>query len=206
MNRKYFMRYSSLALADAYKLDPELYKDGRGYFFETFKRNEFAEATGRNFSVEQTNTSVSKKGTLRGIHFAEIPLGQAKIVSVARGSILDYLVDLRIGSETFGKSLSLPLDDKLHEMVFIPEGFGHGFIALEDETVVNYHVSDIFRPTREHGISPFDEEIGLTFPFRKSELIVSDKDATAPCLQEVLNSGLLPTLEIAHQRYNDQKG
>lgn len=199
------MKFFELDLADSYKLEPELFSDGRGFFFESFKRNEFAEATGRNFVVEQTNTSISKRGTLRGIHFAEIPLGQAKIISVSRGSILDYLVDLRLGSPTFGQSLTISLDDDLHQMVFVPEGFGHGFLALEDHTVVNYHVTDVFRPSREHGLSPFDEELALSFPINQSELIVSGKDMSAPGLSELLTNGLLPTLEMAEQRYNEQK-
>lgn len=199
------MKYCQLALADAYKLEPDLFKDGRGYFYESFKRYEFAEATGRDFVVEQSNTSVSKRGTLRGIHFAEVPLGQAKIVSVSRGAILDFLVDLRLGSETFGQSESIPIDDNLHEMVFVPEGFGHGFLALEDQTVVNYFVSDFYRPSREHAITPFDEELGLEFPLAKSELVVSAKDSSAPFLRELINTGLLPTLEIAKLRYEEQK-
>ena len=136
--------------------------------------------------------SRSSKGTLRGIHFADVPIGQAKYITCVVGSIIDFVVDIRVGSPTFGTWDVLELSGSKRNAVFLEEGLGHAFLALEDDTVVTYLVTDVYRPDKEHGINPLDPAIGLSFPFPVAELELSAKDQVAPSLQEAQEDGLLP--------------
>lgn len=182
-------------------MTPRVFSDERGHFFENFRHDLLAEHTGMRFVPRQANTSVSSRGVLRGIHFADVPLGQAKYVSVARGAIVDFVVDIRAGSPTFGQWDSVVLDSVDRRSLFIPEGIGHAFVALEDDTAVTYLVSDVYRPGKEHGIHPLDPAIGLTLPVPPDQLIISSKDADAPTLDQAADSGLLPTWEACLERY-----
>ncbi len=197
------MLITPLSIPDAKLIQPRIFGDERGAFMESFRADRLAEATGRTMPVVQTNTSVSARGVVRGIHFAEVPLGQAKYVTVAHGAIIDYVVDLRVGSPTFGQSDSAELSAANRAALFVPEGFGHAFVALADDTVVTYLVSDVFRPEREHGITPFDPEIGLDLRFAREELQLSPKDLDAPTLAEARESGLLSTWDDCQARYRD---
>jgi dTDP-4-dehydrorhamnose 3,5-epimerase len=125
-----------------------------------------------------------------------VPRGQAKYVTVARGSAIDFIIDVRAGSPTFGAWDSVLLDTVDRRAVFLGEGLGHCFVALEDDTAVSYLVSDVYRPDAEHTVSPLDPAIGLDLPFPAGELIVSDRDAAAPTLQEALDAGILPDWEV----------
>src|SRR5207302_7013986 len=124
---------SPLEIADAYLCTPRAYGDDRGSFLEWFRGDELARVTGRAFVPVQANHSVSRLGSLRGIHFADVPPGQAKYVYCVRGSVLDIAVDLRVGSPSYGKHAAVALDDRDHRAVFLSEGLGHAFLALTDE-------------------------------------------------------------------------
>ena len=186
------MLISALSIAGAWRVDTTVHGDDRGEFVEWFKAPALSEATGYSFDLAQANLSRSAKGTVRGIHFADIPPGQAKYVTCVRGAIIDYVIDIRVGSPTFGTWDSLEVSSSTRNAVFLEEGLGHAFCALEDDTTVAYLVSDIFRPDREHGINPLDSSLGMTFPFPTSELSLSLKDTQAPTLLEAEAAGLLP--------------
>jgi dTDP-4-dehydrorhamnose 3,5-epimerase len=182
----------TLAIAGALEIITTIRGDTRGEFVEWFKAPALQEATGRDFTLAQANLSRSARGTLRGIHFADIPPGQAKYITCPVGSILDFIVDIRVGSSTFGQWVTVELSSQNRNAVFLSEGLGHAFLALEDDTVVTYLVTDVYRPDREHGINPLDTTLGLEFPFPTSELALSPKDLSAPGLRQAQESGLLP--------------
>ncbi len=184
-----------MKIAGAFEVTPKQFTDDRGVFLETYRFDALAEAVGHAIDVRQANTSVSRKGVVRGIHFADVPRGQAKYVTATRGAVMDYCVDIRLGSPTFGKWDVVRLDDVDRRSVYLPEGLGHAFVSLSDNATVTYLVSDVFQPTREHGISPLDPAIGLTFDLPHVELIFSDKDAQAPTLAEAKALGILPTYD-----------
>lgn len=149
--------------------------------------------TAWNLEVAQANCSVSRRGVIRGIHFADVPPGQAKYVTCAAGAILDVVVDLRVGSPTFGRWTAVQLDDQARLALYIAEGLGHAFVALSDQATVLYLCSTPYAPTREHGVHPLDPAIGIAWP-EEAEVILSDKDASAPSLTEAQAAGLLPDL------------
>jgi len=138
---------------------------------------------------------------VRGIHFADIPPGQAKYVTVTHGAVLDYIIDIRVGSPTFGKWDSVLLDDTDRRAVYLSEGLGHAFVALTDDATVSYLLTAPFNPTHEHGVNPLDPEVGLVFPPEAGELLLSAKDTEAPGLAEAAASGLLPTWKAARSFY-----
>jgi len=181
-----------LSVPDAYEITPILRKDGRGVFFESYRFDRLAAVLGHPLTLRQGNTSVSKKGVVRGIHYADVPLGQAKYVTCSHGAVLDFIVDIRVGSPTFGQWDSVQLDDVDFKSVYLSEGLGHAFIALTEGAVVSYLVSDVYQPQREHGIDPLDATIGLVFPPEAGEPLLSPKDVEAPSLEEAVAAGLLP--------------
>ena len=186
------MPISPLRIPGSWSVENTVHGDHRGEFVEWFKAPAFEEATGRTFSLAQANMSRSTRGTLRGVHFADVPPGQAKYITCVVGRILDFVVDIRVGSPTFGQWESVELTAQSRNAVFLEEGLGHAFLALEDDTVVTYLVTDVFRPDREHGVNPLDPELGLVFPMDHSELELSKKDQEAPSLLEAKDLGLLP--------------
>jgi len=194
-----------LSIPYAYEVTPTHHRDGRGSFLEWYRHDRLAEAVGHRLDLRQGNLSVSKRGVLRGIHFASVPIGQAKYVTVAAGSVLDFVVDIRIGSPTFGRWESIRLDAVDRRCLYLAEGLGHAFVALEDDTVVSYLVSDTYAPDREHGIEPADERIALSLP-PGLDVIVSEKDAAAPSLEEAERRGLLPTWDACLARYAELDG
>ena len=162
-----------------------VHHDDRGNFREWFKYSEIEERLGRNFVVAQSNLSKSKKGVVRGIHFSTAPAGQAKWVTCANGSLWDVVVDIRPNSPTFKRWAAVELRAEDGKALFISEGLGHAFVALEDETVISYLLSSPYSPKEEHAINPKDSEIGITWP--NIPLSFSEKDAAAPTLMEFLN-------------------
>lgn len=186
------MLITSLSIAGALEIENAIHGDSRGEFVEWFKSDKLQEATGRDFSLAQANLSRSARGTVRGIHFADIPPGQAKYITCPVGRIVDYIVDIRVGSPTFGSWVSIEVSAEKRNAVFLSEGLGHTFLALEDDTVVTYLVTDIYRPEREHGIHPLDATLALEFPIPANELQLSAKDQSAPGLREAQEQGLLP--------------
>jgi dTDP-4-dehydrorhamnose 3,5-epimerase len=191
------MEIRELTIPGAFELTPRIHGDPRGAFLEWFRADVFEEMTGQRFSLAQANCSVSAVGTLRGVHFAQLPPSQAKYVTCVHGAILDVVVDIRVGSPTFGQWDSVVLDDSSHQAVYLSEGLGHAFLALEDNTVVNYLCSAPYAPGREHGINPLDPALDIAWPKqdrdgRRLELLLSEKDAKAPSLVEAERAGLLP--------------
>jgi len=196
------VQFTQLPIPDAYLVQPVQHADERGVFMEWFHAERFATALGFDFGLRQVNTSVSKRGVVRGIHFADIPPGQAKYVTATRGAIIDFVVDIRVGSPTFGQWEAVRLDDVNRHAVYLSEGLGHAFAALTDEATVSYLVSDVYRPDREHGINPLDPEIGLAFPDELGEPVLSPKDLAAPTLAHARDAGLLPTWIDARAHYD----
>jgi len=196
-----------LKIPDSYEITPKQFGDDRGVFLEWYRFDRLAEVVGHSVDLRQANTSVSKRGVVRGIHFADVPVGQAKYVTATHGAVLDYVVDIRVGSPTFGQWDSVLLDDVDRRAIYLAEGLGHAFVALTDDATVSYLVTDTFKADREHGIDPLDPEIGLVFPPEAGEALLSPKDTAAPTLAEAAASGLLPTWDDMRAFYStlDQK-
>jgi dTDP-4-dehydrorhamnose 3,5-epimerase and related enzymes len=190
-----------LEIPDAYEITPRQHSDDRGLFFEFYRFDRLEEAVGHSLDLKQGNTSVSRRGSVRGIHFADIPPSQAKYVMAPRGAVLDFVIDIRVGSPTFGKWDSVLLDDVDRRAIYVAEGLGHCFVALTDDATVSYLVTDVYNPTHEHGINPLDADIALEFPVPAEELLLSAKDTDAPGLAEARESGLLPTWDAARSFY-----
>ena len=155
------MQIRELDIPDSYELTPRQFGDDRGVFLEWYRADVLESAIGHTISLAQANTSVSRRGVVRGIHFADLPPSQAKFVTATHGSVLDFVIDIRVGSPTFGQWDSVLLDDVDRRAIYIAEGLGHCFVALTDDATVSYLVSAPFNAAREHGINPLDpEEIG----------------------------------------------
>ena len=189
------MQIRPLDIAGAYELTPRQFADERGTFLEWYRGDLLEQQFGVSIDLRQANTSISRRGVLRGVHFADVPPGQAKHVTVTRGAALDIIVDIRVGSPTFGQWDTVLLDTVDRRSVYIAEGLGHAFLALEDDTTVSYLVSSTYDPDYEHGITPLDPALALDLPIPASELIVSSKDTDAPTLAEAQALGTLPVWE-----------
>jgi len=175
----------------AWLFTPRIHTDERGSFLEWFRDAEFYADLGYRMDVAQANCSVSRRGVIRGIHFSDVPPGQAKYVTCASGTIIDVVVDLRVGSPGFGRWQAVQLDDQTRRALFISEGLGHAFVALSDQATVLYLCSTAYAPGREHGVHPLDPAIGIAWP-AGLERVLSDKDSSAPSLAEAQSAGLLP--------------
>ena len=200
------MNIRELKIPDSYEITPRAFPDDRGVFSESYRFDELAKASGRSIDLKQVNTSVSKKGVVRGIHFADVPPSQAKYVMAPHGAVLDFVIDIRVGSPTFGEWDAVLLDSVDRRAIFISEGLGHAFVALTDDAVVTYLVTSTFNAGAEHGIDPTDTQIGLRFPEEAGSLLLSPKDTDAPGLTEALDSGLLPTWDACQAYYATLKG
>lgn len=195
------MQFRELSVKNAFEVIPQQHLDDRGLFLEQLRVDHLAQYLGHIFDVKQVNTSVSHKGVVRGIHYADVPPGQAKYVTVPQGSVLDFVVDIRVGSPTFGHWDSLEINSEIRNAVYIGEGLGHAFVALEENTVVTYLVSEVFNPSAEHGINPLDSTLGLCFP-EELDLRFSPKDTLAPDFETSLDLGLLPVFDDVNQFYS----
>lgn len=185
------MQVRELAVRDAFEFLPRSFPDERGLFVAPYQEEPFVKAIGHPMRVGQSNHSRSRRGTLRGLHYADVPPGQAKYVYCPTGSALDIVVDVRVGSPTFGRWEAVLLEAASFRAVYLPEGIAHGFMALEDDTVVSYLCSEGYNPAVEHGISPLDPALALPWP-AEIEPLLSDKDAAAPALAEAQAAGALP--------------
>ncbi len=165
-------------------IEPAVHGDSRGFFVETFARDEWA-ALGVDATFVQQNHSRSSKGTLRGLHFQTSP-GQAKLLRCARGEILDVAVDMRKDSPTFGQWEGHVLDDEKHRQLFVPIGFAHGFVVLSEIADVCYQVSSLYDPATEAGIAWDDPEVGVDW--QVAEPLLSERDKSAPTLAEIADS------------------
>jgi dTDP-4-dehydrorhamnose 3,5-epimerase len=187
------MKLTPLGIDGAWVAESPVWSDERGFFREWFKSEEVLAATGINFSIQQANISQSQHGVIRGIHYSLAPRGQAKWITCVSGSIQDVIVDIRPDSKTFGQWVDVELKGDSGQAVFISEGLGHGFLALEDNTAVAYLVSTPFSPTDEFEINPLDEKIGINWGMELDSLKISNKDKIAPTLAARLNQNLLPS-------------
>ena len=190
------MKYRALNVPGSYEITPQQFGDDRGTFLEWFKDESFTAEVGHGVELAQANCSVSKRGVLRGIHFADVPPGQAKYVTCVRGAVLDVVVDIRVGSPTFGAWDSVLLDTVERRAVYLTEGLGHAFLSLEDDSTVVYLCSTPYAPGREHEVHPLDPAIGIDWPTEVTPLL-SPKDAAAPTLAAAAEAGLLPTWEAS---------
>ena len=191
------MTYRELSVPGAWEITPTQHGDPRGVFLEYFQSGPFQDAVGHAFDLRQANCSVSAAGVLRGIHYADVPPGQAKYVTCAKGAVLDVAVDIRVGSPTFGAWDSVLLDDVDRRAIYLSEGLGHAFLSLEDDSTVLYLCSIGYSPGREHGLQPLDTEIGIVWPTigRDGMPLVhqfSEKDLAAPTLTQAVDAGTLP--------------
>jgi dTDP-4-dehydrorhamnose 3,5-epimerase len=184
------MKIRSLTIEGAFEVTPVQHSDPRGTFLEWYRFDTLASVVGHPLELAQANLSVSARDVVRGIHFADVPPGQAKYVICVAGAVLDVVVDIRVGSPAFGRWEFVRLDDEERRAVYIAEGLGHGFCALSKRATVAYLCSSTYRPGHEHGIHPLDPELGIAWPGTAS--LLSEKDANAVSLAEARAAGLLP--------------
>jgi dTDP-4-dehydrorhamnose 3,5-epimerase len=186
------MPFDPMGIQGPFVFTPVRHKDSRGHFQESFKLSTLKNELGLGFTVKQVNQSTSAKGVVRGIHFADNPPGQAKYVSCPKGAIWDVVVDIRVGSPTFGKWEGVEISADNGKAVLIPEGFGHAFLSLEADSVVSYLCSEEYSPGHEHQINPFDTDISIDFyriavAHKIPSFEISEQDKYAPTLQEAIN-------------------
>ena len=184
------MKIRPLSIEGAYEVTPVQHSDGRGVFLEWFRLDHLTRELGQPFHLAQANVSVSAAGVVRGIHYADVPPGQAKYVTCTRGAVLDVIVDIRTGSPTFGQWEAVRLDDAARRAVYVAEGLGHGFCALTDDATLTYLCSTVYNPSGERGLHPLDPELNIDWPTERPNL--SARDAAAPTLADARASGLLP--------------
>lgn len=192
----------------AWVFTPRSFSDSRGTFAATFQEEPFRRAVGHRLTPAQANTSVSRRGVIRGIHYADVPSGQAKYVQYVSGALLDVVVDTRVGSETFGQLDAVRLDPKIMAATYLSEGLGHAFLALEDDTVASYLCSTPYNPGAEHGVNPLDPTLALPWDqfVPSDKLLLSDKDRAAPSLTKAREAGALPTVEACQARVAELRG
>lgn len=173
--------FTETKIKDVYVIETKLYGDNRGYFFESYKKDDFA-AAGLDYNFVQDNQSSSSKGVLRGLHFQKTH-PQAKLVQVLKGEVFDICVDLRKGSETYGQWVGEVLSGENHKQLMIPRGFAHGFVVLSDYAEFMYKCDDFYHPEDEGGIIWNDPDVAIDWPY-KGELTLSEKDKKNPTLAE----------------------
>jgi len=199
------MDIKELSIQGSFEITPRQFRDERGLFLESFRGDRLAVAIGHRLDVIQSNVSVSSRGTVRGVHFADVPPSQAKYITALSGSFLDFVVDIRVGSPTFGQWESALLDTVDRRAIYLAEGLGHAICALEDDSAVMYLCSATYSPAREHAINPLDPGIGLTLPEGITP-VLSAKDAAAPSLSQAAAQGLLPRYDECLRLYADLTG
>ena len=167
-------------------IEPKVFKDGRGHFFEAFSERDFQILTGRNLHFVQDNESESCYGVIRGLHFQQPPYAQSKLVRVVKGKVLDVALDLREGSPTFGRHLALELSGDNYRQLFIPQGFAHGFAVLSDSAVFQYKCDNYYAPSSEGAIAWNDPDLGIDWKLPPESIILSDKDRNHPLLKDII--------------------
>ncbi|MFD6635870.1 dTDP-4-dehydrorhamnose 3,5-epimerase family protein [Micromonospora chalcea] len=184
------MKIRPLSIEGAWEITPRQHGDSRGLFMEWYRFDRLAEVVGRPLRLAQGNLSVSARGVVRGIHFADVPPGQAKYVTCVRGAVVDLVVDIRVGSPTFGRWEAVRLDDVDRRAVYLSEGLGHGFCALTDDATLSYLCSTTYNPGAEHTVHPLDPDLAIDWPVEAP--VLSARDAAAPSLADARAAGLLP--------------
>lgn len=196
------MDIRALSIEGSFEITPRQFPDDRGVFLESFRSDRLAEVIGHRLDIVQTNVSVSSRGTVRGVHFADVPPSQAKYVTALSGSFIDYVIDIRVGSPTFGQWDSVLLDTTDRRAIYVAEGLGHVICSLEDDSTVMYLCSATYDPLREHGINPLDPELRLTLPEGVTP-VLSARDAAAPSLSQASAQGLLPLYDECIRYYTE---
>jgi len=194
------MKIRPLGIDGAWEVVPQQHADQRGRFLEWFQADRLAELTGHRFRTAQANLSVSARGVVRGIHYADVPPGQAKFVTCVRGAVLDVVVDLRRGSPRFGRWEAVQLDDTDRRAVYLAEGLGHGVCALTDDATLAYLCSTVYDPAVEHTVHPLDPELAIDWPV--ADPVLSGRDAAAPALADAP----LPDHRACLARYRARTG
>ena len=189
------MKVEQLSIPGAFIIESQIHHDSRGNFWEWYKNSAFQEHTGIQFDAKQTNISVNKEFVVRGIHYSLSNLGQSKLVTCLSGSIIDVIVDIRVGSPTFGKAICIELDALDGRSVFLGPGLGHGFMSVKNHTVVAYILDSEYSAQREYEINPLDTDLNIDWDQRNPEkftLTLSEKDRNAPTLGNRISNNLLP--------------
>ena len=174
-------------LKDCYVITPQVFKDNRGYFFESFNADKFQKTTGLTINFVQDNESNSSKNVLRGLHFQIGDYAQSKLVRVVKGAVIDVCVDLREDSPTFKQSFSVELNEDNKKQLFVPKGFAHGFVVLKDNTIINYKCDNFYHKPSERGIIFNDTELNINWGISEDNAILSEKDKELPTLSAYLN-------------------
>ena len=177
-------------LKGCFVLEPTVFEDDRGYFYENHNHKDFCEAVGREVTFVQDNVSLSKKGVLRGLHFQKGEHAQAKLISVLQGRIQDVVVDLRQDSPTFGQHILMELSDESNKQLFIPRGMAHGFLTLSDTAKVLYKCDNYYNKEAEGGVHYNDPNLGISWAMNKNDLLLSEKDGILPNFKEHLSKPL----------------
>lgn len=178
------MEIKSTQIKDVFVVEPRVFKDERGYFFESFNAREFAEKTGLDLHFVQDNESRSCYGVMRGLHYQKMPYTQNKIVRCVRGKVLDVAVDIRRGSPTFGKHVAVELSEDNHLQLFVPKGFAHGFSVLSETAVIQYKCDEFYHPEADAGINIKDGTLGIDWKIPVEKAILSAKDLRHPLLKD----------------------
>ncbi len=177
------MKFTRTAIKDVIIIDPQVHGDDRGYFVETFRQDKLEEFLGFKVNFCQDNESKSSRGVIRGLHYQLAPKAQTKLVRVIQGRVLDVAVDIREGSPTFGEYVSVELSATNKRQLFVPRGFAHGFVVLEDDTIFAYKVDNYYSPEEDRGIAFDDTYIGIDWTISRDELNLSAKDTNQPLLK-----------------------
>ena len=180
------MKFSRAEIPDIIIIEPDVFKDERGYFFESFKENELNDFLGYDVKFCQENESKSSYGVLRGLHYQEQPFTQVKLVRVIQGSVLDVVVDIRKDSPTFGKNIAVELNQENKKQLFIPRGFAHGFVVLSETAIFSYKVSNYYNKKSDRGISFDDPNLDIDWKINREDLKISIKDMNHLPLQSIL--------------------
>ena len=182
------MEIINTAIKDVLIIEPRVFKDARGYFFESFSQKEFDEKVtpilGHSINFVQDNESMSRRGVMRGLHFQRPPFTQSKLVRCVRGAVLDVAVDIRKGSPTYAQHVAVELTEENHRQFFVPRGFAHGFAVLSDIAVFQYKCDEFYHPESDGGISILDKSLGIDWRISDAEAILSEKDTKHSLLKE----------------------
>ena len=184
LNGRIELRFIRTKIEDVVIIEPVVHGDERGYFVETYRHDKLEDFLGFKVPFCQDNESKSAKGVLRGLHYQTPPAAQTKLVRVIKGRVLDVAVDIRKGSPTFGQHVAVELSEENKRQLFVPRGFAHGFVVLEDDTIFAYKVDNYYSPENDRGIAYNDPAIGIDWRLDSKELKLSSKDTNQPLLEE----------------------
>lgn len=179
------MRSIETKLKDCYILEPTIFGDSRGYFFESYTKSKFDALIGQNVDFIQDNQAFSKKGALRGLHYQEGEFAQAKLVRVTQGVVMDVAVDLRPNSESFLQHITIELSEENKKQLFVPRGFAHGYIVLSDTAVFNYKCDNVYNKASENGVIYNDSDLNIDWNLNAEQFIISEKDKVLPTIKQL---------------------